>query len=259
MNRRFVQMGALAAVTVKQCVRNKAFASLIILGSVLFGLSLVMGAMAVGDADRVTMNAGFWILGIFGLLTSILLGVGTVQSEFKTKIVYLFFSRPISRPVYLLGKFTGIFLVTVLVYTILSLFFITTMAIGGSPLTYQVVIAIIAIFFEWALLSGFSLLLSTFVSPFFHTVFMAALYFIGHWSSALYAFSQNTESMELAAFLKILYFLFPNLEALNYRIQALYGSVIETGTLVHSFCVMMSWLLACLAGAILIIDKRRIL
>lgn len=259
MNQSLSQIAALAIMTLRQSIRNRTFISLIAAGGALFCVSILLGEMAVGDHNRVVLNAGFWILGISGLLTSTLLGVGVIQSEFKTKIVYLIFSRPTHRSVYLLGKFTGMLMVSFWVFGILSLFFMITLALNATSITHQVIIATITIFFEWIVLCGFSLLLSTFVSPLFHVLFMVALYFIGHWSSALYAFSQNTQSMELAIFLKTLYFGFPNLEALNFRVQALYVSLIEIETVIHSFGVMMSWLCTCLAASILIITKRKVL
>jgi len=130
---------------------------------------------------------------------------------------------------------------------------------AGIPVTPNHFIALIFIFFEWILLASFSLLFASFTTSVLHVFFLTAIYYLGHWSNALYLFAKNTDNNLLNHGLTIIYYLFPNLEAINFRDAAFYGSHISLSLAFQGGMVAVFWSVTTLLGAILIFNLKRVL
>ncbi|MDD9304598.1 MAG: ABC transporter permease [Desulfobacter sp.] len=254
----FFQIFALSKITVKENLRNRAFFVLVFAGMLLYFFSAILGMMAVGDTSRVILDGGFWILGIFGLISSLFFGLNIIQAEVKRKIIYMMISRPMSRTNYILGKFFGIFIIMLLLYLVLSGIFILLLSLTHTPISGKFFIVLISIFLEWSVMAGFSLFFAVFTSPFLHGIFLTAIYFIGHWTKYLYAYAQNTQELSLKYILTGLYTLFPNLEALNYRTLVIYEQAVDSSLLVQSLLTGSGWIVAGIVGAVFIFNQKKL-
>lgn len=257
MNISLRQIATISRITIKENVRNKSFAVLILTGVVLFVFSNVLGTMTIGEKNRVIMNSGFWIIGMWGLITTVFLGIASIQREIQKKTVYMIFSRPVERYVFILGKFCGILIVMMMVNSVLSLVFIIQLSLAGEVISLKLCLALVSIFLEWVVLAGFSLFFSVFTSPLLHGFFLSSIYFMGHWSNYLYAFAYNTENLFYKYVLIVMYNGFPNLEALNYRTLALYDETIQPLLFLQSACTSVGWTATTLTAAILLFNQRR--
>ncbi len=258
MNTSLSQILAIARITVKENLRNKAFTSIIIIGVTLFFAMMPLAHMAVGEKSRVVLDGGFWIIGISGLAGALFLCLNTIQREIKQKTSYLLFSRPMDRWVFILGKALGIFLVLLFTNSILNLFFILELYLIGISISYELLIGLSSIFLEWCVLAGFSLLFSVFTSPFLHGIFLTALYFIGHWTKDLYAYAENSTDPFMQKLLIVLYTVFPNLEALNYRSLILYNETIDIELLGLSLLTGSCWILTTIVVSIFIFTHKKL-
>ncbi|WDP88645.1 MAG: hypothetical protein HUN04_02375 [Desulfobacter sp.] len=250
---------AISKLTFKENIRNQSFLSMLVLAIVLYFFIIVLSMMAVGDTRRVVLDGGFWILGIIGLTCSVLTTINTIQGDIRKKIVYMVLSRPINRSTLILGKFMGIISVMFLLYAVLSVIFIGLLYATGTGISGKLVIALGSIFFEWIVLGAFGLLFAVFTSPVLNGVFLAGIYFIGHWTKYIYAFAQNTKEPVLKKILIIIYMVFPNLEALNYRLLVIYNQAFDPTQIFMSIITGVGWMTAAIYGAIIILKRKKLI
>lgn len=253
------QIQALALNVWLESVRDKVLQLMAVLGLSFLIFTLVLGEMAVGGRLRVLQTAGFWIIGIWGIFTIIYLGSGILKNEIQRKTVYLILSRPVHRSVFLFGKFTGILLVLSSLFFILSLSWLILLWGNNVEVIYQHFIALFFIFGEWTLLTALSIFFASFTSPLLHNFFIIGIAFLGHWSKDLLIFSGNTENPFLEIVLKAIYYLIPNLDAVNFRSAALYNIAIDLSLIVEGVGVLLGWIAVALVGANIIFVKRKLL
>ncbi len=253
----FFQIRAIAVNVWRESIRNRSLH--ILTGSALLFLcfSLVLGEMAVGGRERIVQNAAFWMFGTWGLLATIYLGANIIKQEYQRRTVYLILSRPVTRPVFLTGKFLGISLVLLCIFCSLFLFTILIFKIAPVKITAMHIIALLFIFGEWILLAAMSIFFAAFTSPVLQGFFMVGIYFTSHWSKDLYIFASNSQEMLLKNTLNIIYYILPNLEALNYRGDALYGRVVSHQLFLEGALVLICWTAVFFTAANLIFSARR--
>jgi len=242
----------------RESLRDRALIVLTLSGLSMIILSMVLGEMAVGGMERVVQSMGFWILGMWGLLSTIYLGGSIILREIKEKTIYLILSRPISRTSFLLGKYLGILMVMATSYVILSGFWLFVMFGCGIDINTLHMWALIFIFGEWLLLAAITICLACFTTPLLHAFMMIGFYFIGHMSNILRIYAANSDELWMKFILKGLYLVIPNLEALNFRTEALYNESVQGGLYLEGAGVLGLWIALFLVAAVKLFNARRI-
>jgi len=253
------QLRAMAINVWLEAIRDRFLYILTGSGIVVLLSSLILGRMAVGGQERVIQNTGFWVMGIWGLLAVIYLGSNIVRQEIERHTVYLVLSRPVNRPTFLLGKFIGMVLVLFSAFCLLATAWLAVMQFKAVPLTSRHFWALIFIFGEWILLSAFSLFFASFTSPLLHNFFLVGITFLGHWSNDLRLFAENADTIWIKNLLKGIYYILPNLEALNFREAALYNEIISSALMIEAAGVLICWISAALIAANIIFVRRKLL
>lgn len=98
-------------------------------------MSLVVGALTLGDAPRVAANLGAAAVSIFSIVVAIFIGAASLHRELEMKTILPLLARPIRRSEYLVGKYLGTMLV-VLVFVLAEggLVLMMSAALGGRHL-----------------------------------------------------------------------------------------------------------------------------
>jgi ABC-type transport system involved in multi-copper enzyme maturation permease subunit len=253
------QLWAFALNVWREAVRDRLIQILTVFGIILMTFSLILGRMSVGGQARVLVNTGLWIIGVWGIWIVIYLGSNMVRRELLRKTVYLVLSRPVSRPVFLLGKFMGMCLVMVTTFGLLSAAWLVLLKLKSVPISHLHFLTLLFILGEWILLASFSLFFASFTTPLLHNFFLVGMAFLGHWSNDIRIFAENVELSLLKNVLKTLYYILPNLEALNFREAALYGRAISSGLLLEGAAVLFAWSVSALLVANLIFLRRKLI
>lgn len=253
------QIWALALNVWREAIRDKLVQLLTASGCTLMLFTLAIGHMFIGGQERVLLSTGFWIMGIWGLMAVLYLGSGILKNEFRKKTVYLILSRPVSRATFLLGKYAGMLMVLGTIFIILTIFWLILLKARSIPFGAALGFALLFIMGEWILLAALSLFFASFTSPILHNFFLIGISFLGHWSNDLKLFSENAKNLILKSILKLIYIGLPNLEALNFREEAIYNTAVGSGLIWEAVIVLLLWTIAVFAAANLIFLKRKIL
>jgi ABC-type transport system involved in multi-copper enzyme maturation permease subunit len=254
-----LQLWAIALNVWRQAVHDRILALLTASGVLLMLFSLVLSAMTVGDQSRVVQNSTFWIMGTWGLLAVLYLGSNIITQEIQRKTSYMVLYRPVVRPTFLMGKFFGMCIVLVSIYILLSIGWLGLMILMAIPLSLTHLWVMLFILLEWILLAGFSVFFASFTSSILHNFFLVGITFLGHWCNDLLLFAQNAQVIWVKNILKSVYFVLPNLEALNFREAVLYDEAIGSAILVQGAFVAIGWMLTALIAANIIFTARKLI
>jgi len=243
----------------REAARDRLIHLIVGSGVIMLLLIQILGKMAVGGRERVLQSTGFWILGVWGLLAVLYLGSNMVKNEIKHKTVYLILSRPVTRVTFMMGKYCGMLLVLGTAFAMLTLAWIFILYLNGIPFMVAHAYAVLFIFGEWMFLAALSLFFASFTSPLLHNFFLIGISFLGHWSNDLRILASNLESPGLKSLLLAIYYLLPNLEALNFREAAIYRQDIALQFILNSAGLLLGWILSALIAANIVFFNRKLI
>ena len=249
----------LARLQIKENMRSKVFYGLIVGELLLFLFIYTLGFMVTGAMAHTVQTSFFWLVGTWGLVSAVVLGAGLVDREIQHKTHYMVLSRQVGRSSFILGKFIGLVSMMTCLFVPLVLVGAGYLKLSHIDLHFSHWLTLGFLLLEWFVLAGFSLLLASFTSHLFHTIFLIGIYYLGHWTEAIYVFASKVESFFLGKILFSLYYLIPNLELLNFRSFAIYGIPLGGEPIFYPFMTGILWIGFSLFWGIIIFNHRRIL
>ncbi len=100
---------------------------LVAVGGLALNPSLSAYSMETGDGDKkLLVDMGLSVVFLAGMLLSAFTATGVLSHEIEQKTVLTVVSKPVSRPLFVLGKFLGVAAAIALAYWVLSLLFLGT-------------------------------------------------------------------------------------------------------------------------------------
>lgn len=256
--RAFKQLSAIVRIQVQETLRDRSFFLVLFFGVLLIFSSVILSKMSVAGEKRILQNSGFWVCGFWGVVCNMYLCNKNYFNDFQRKTIYLFLSRPISRPLFICSRFLGNCTVLFFIFISLAAVWMTLLLSFNATVSYQHVIALAFIFLEWMLLSAFSQVFISFSSPLPHHFFLLGVYLTGHLSSDLLRYSEMAKDQWIKLVLQIFYYLIPHLEVLNFRREAVYQEAISAYAVMTGAVTFLVWIFFGLVFSILVFSKRRI-
>lgn len=187
------QLLAIARVTFFESIRQPVVAVVAIAGVVILILANPLTTFTLEDDQRMLIEVGMSTIFVSGLLLAALLATGVLTREIENRTVLTVVSKPVERPVLLLGKFLGVLAAILISYAFLACVFMLVVRHGVMPTVatpYQAPVLLFGIgagllamgfaifanfFYGWSfgatfVLSGAPLLLTAFLAslPFNH-------------------------------------------------------------------------------------------
>ena len=94
--------------TFREVVRDRVLAGIVVGGLVLLAVTRVASPLAMGEGLRLTVDLGLSPVSWLGLLVVLTVGTALVSKEIDRRTIFNLLSRPLPRPLYLLGKWLGL-------------------------------------------------------------------------------------------------------------------------------------------------------
>src|SRR5262245_48211695 len=98
----------IARNTFRETARDRVLTGVLIAGAIGLLATQVLGPLALGEGRRLTVDLGLSLISLLGLLTVMVVGTSLVAKEIDRHTIYSLLSRPIPRPLYLIGKWVGL-------------------------------------------------------------------------------------------------------------------------------------------------------
>jgi ABC-2 type transport system permease protein len=114
----------LAANTFVETIRQPIYGVILLVTAGLLILNVSLAAFTIDDDDKLLLDLGLSTLLLSGLFLSAFSATGVLSREIQNKTVLTVVSKPISRPLFILGKFAGLLAALVLAFYLGCLVFI---------------------------------------------------------------------------------------------------------------------------------------
>ena len=251
-----IRIWALATTTFREAVRDRVLYSILIFTVGLIAISLSLQEITVGDQDKVVRSVAQGGIDLMVSIIAMFLGVSLVWKEVERKTIYTILSKPVSRWMFILGKYLG--MVLTLVVELAILMAIYTLLIGTQQDMPSAVVYVSAgmLIVELMLLAAWATLFSTYSSPMMAGFFTIAIFIIGHLADDIWRFGQQAESLAVQQMSEVIYWVLPNFEVFSLRVHAVHDHPIPWEQVTGAIAYGGLYTTAVLALAMLIFSQR---
>ncbi len=249
-------IAVIALNTFRENLRDKILYNLLFFAMLLIGFSVLLGTLTIGEQAKIVTDVGLAAINLVGVLIAIFVGVGLVNKEIERRTVYTIMARPISRVQFVLGKYLGLVLTLAVNMAIMVTVYLVTLVMDRVPLHASLAQAVELIFVELLLVTAVALLFSTFSSTTLSAILTLAVYVVGHLTPDLKGIAEKSKSEVIQVATTGLYYLCPNLEALNVKGQAAAGHAVSLGYQALATLYGLLYAGTALAIACVIFQKR---
>ncbi|MCK4941327.1 ABC transporter permease subunit [candidate division WOR-3 bacterium] len=242
--------------TFKESIRQKILLLLVVFAILLIGISLFMEPFALGEAPKIMRDFGLAAASLFGILTTIIIGSTLIRKDVEKKTIYTVLSKPVKRSEVILGKFLGLSaLVTLLVLAMLMMQQLVIFAYEGA-FDPRLLIALPFTIIEVMVLLGILLLFSSFSSTTMTSIMGVIFFVVGHAMPDLKLFADQASVVLLKYVTYGFYYVLPNLENFNLRIELAYGLPLYADQILFSMCYGVMYITFLLYLTTLVFEGR---
>ena len=259
----------IAVSVFRESVRDRVPYNLVLFAVLLIASSFLLGQLTAGQDIKIIKDLGLSATAIFGLFIAVFIGIGLVSKEVERRSIYALLSKPISRPQFIAGKYSGLVLtlaVNLAVMTVALYAVLGYMTWSESPefkagwdapgVDPALLTAVFLIFVQLMIVTAVALFFSTFSSPLLAASLTLGLYVVGQFNADLRNFDQVVDSRVAAWLARGIYHVVPDLSAFDVKMQIVHGMPVTAGYVVMTTLYGALYIAALLAGATIIFSRR---
>jgi ABC-type transport system involved in multi-copper enzyme maturation permease subunit len=220
------ELMVVAENTFRETLRDKILYNLIIFAFLLIGASVLLGTLTIGEQSRIVNDLGLAAINLVAVIIGNFVGTGLVTKEMERRTIYTILARPITRVQFIMGKYVGLAFIVVANVAIMFAMFLTTVWLSGNPIHGAFFQAVELILIEALLVMAIALFFSTFSSSVLSATMTIGLYVIGHLTVDLKNIAEKSHNQVTEVIMTALFYICPNLEALNIKGQAANGILV---------------------------------
>jgi len=246
---------AIALNTFREAIRNRILYLLLVFAVALILCAQAVSLMTVGSEEKIIKDFGLATIDIFGVLTSVLLGIGLVSREIERRTVYVLLAKPIHRAEFVLGKYFGLVLTLLVNTAVMTAWFFGVLLAKGIA-DIGLAKAIVLLFLQFLLITALAILFSCMSNPIVSCILTLALYVIGHllWSFDL--LKARLPSAAARAVCTVLQAVLPNLSHFDVKGQVVHGLPVGGGEMAFAFGYLALYGAAVLLLACAVFQRR---
>lgn len=264
-----VSIWALGLATMKGGLRDRLIQGLLLTGVLFFLSTVAFSSFSMRQPSEVAINYSLSITHVVAVLITLFLGLHLLSREIENRAGHTVLTQPVSRTVYIAGKFWGLCLLAGIIVLFLSacalagIFIVRTTAPNALPFVwFNFGVAVGGIFLVCLLLLAATLLLCTVATssifPFLATL---ALWVIGNSTQTIMNYMQtNGADPHMTPLLRYIlqgvYYLFPNLTLLDFKVYAIYGLPIALSQIAFALAYGVVYTALLISLAIWLFRKR---
>jgi ABC-type transport system involved in multi-copper enzyme maturation permease subunit len=228
---------AIIQTSFREMYRDRFFLTLVFGVLLLFCLSILLGELSFEEHQRILFDLGISAIHWLNLGLCLFIGGTSLKKELERQTYMTLLASPLSRFELILGKFGGIFLVSVLSTATLGAGLFFLLKLPDSFGNYCAIL--VGISFEAAVLLSLAMFLSLVLSPFVAAFASIGVFLTSHWLESMHYFAAKSKNETYINFADFMGWVFPNLYRLNWRSTYILetGVPVEVGlmSLAHGF------------------------
>jgi ABC-type transport system involved in multi-copper enzyme maturation permease subunit len=244
----------LASNTFRETIRDRILYVLLVFAGVMIAASLFLGTFTFAQERKLVLDLGLGTIELFGVAIALFLGTSMVFKEVDKRTVYIVLTKPVPRPMFLVGKFLGLCMTLAVLLVLMGLAF-CGLAVAKGWFAWPLVGAIAMIGLQLAVIVAMTILFSTFTSPLLSMILTFCLYLIGHNTTAL-RLAAKKAAPAVGHLITGLYYVLPNLSTFEAKNGAVYGDPVSAWRWVWALGYGLAYTIALLATAAAIFERR---
>lgn len=235
-----------------ETVRHRFFTLFCVFAFTAIYASVLAGMMAVDQEGRVLADIGLALMELTALAYVLFQSSLSLLKEAETKNIYLVFSRPVPRWLYLAGKQAGVMLTAAFMLAVMGLMHALLLKLRGFGLPAFYGWALAGSFMKLAVITSFAFFVSLFSTSSVSTLVISGiLWTLAHFTSEVRFLADASGGFRGAA-LKVFAFLVPNFQLFNARDLAGAGAAITF----TAFLAGLAWMLAFYLASLWLLSRK---
>ena len=208
----------IARYTFIEIFRNKVWYVLILFSAILIVSTLLLGSLGGEQKDRLILDLGLATIEMISFLSTVFAAVSLVLTEMESRTLYLILTRPVSRVIFIVGRFLGLIAIMTCAFILMSTAHAGLLtAIHATPDRHY----LLSLLFSWekiVMITAVALLFSLFsTSAASALTFTFFFWIMGHFSTEILYLASKTSQPFLVIVCKTFYYIFPNFQSMNIR------------------------------------------
>jgi ABC-type transport system involved in multi-copper enzyme maturation permease subunit len=248
-------IAAIALNTCREAIRDRILYLLLAFALLVIWVSRLLSMLTVGAEEKIIKDVGLSAISLFGVLTTVFVGVSLVVKEIERRTVLTLLACPIARWQFVGGKFAGLVVVLGLNLGLMSATLLGIVSLRGEA-PGSLVPALFLILVELLVIAAFALLFSSLTNPVLAALGTLAVYVAGHLSWSLELLADKVAGGVAGAICHGLYRLLPNFEYLDLKTEAVHALPIEPGRVVEAAAYGIGYATLVLALACFAFERK---
>lgn len=210
---------SLIIFSIKENLKTKLYAIILTFSIVLVFIGLLLtGLSGFENPQRVLVNTGIAMIELFCLVIILINSISILLQDIETKSIYLVLTKPISRVKYIISKYCGFLLVTLINILIMAIIHILLLKISKWTITNEYFLTLFTIFLKVSIITSISILASiSMSSQIFSVIISLLLWITGHFVTELLFIAKRIQIILLKILIKTICYIIPNFQYLNIK------------------------------------------
>jgi ABC-type transport system involved in multi-copper enzyme maturation permease subunit len=199
---------------------------------------------------------GLVAITFFGLVVAVFVAAGLVHKEVEKRTVFVLFSKPVSRPAFIGGKFLGLCGTMAVVLAGMGLFlFALVWVLDGHP-SGMVLVATVMIYVQLLAVMAVTILVSTMGSAVLASVLGICVFIAGQLSHNVLALTRFGKNPLTEALSWVVYVVIPNFSAVDVKAGAVGEQTIAWGQIGLWVAYLLAYIVVVLALAAAVFRRK---
>jgi len=246
----------IARMTFTEAIRDRILYSILVFALAMIGSATVLVTLSLGGEGRIVKDLGLTCITIFGVLLAIFMGITLVSREIERRTIFTLLSKPVRRAEFLVGKFLGLALTLAVNLAVMTGGLMALARVLEGQWAPRVALAASFTFLELLILTAVAVLFSTFSTPTLSAIYTLLIFVIGHLTSDLFEFAARFGGTALRMTAASLYYVLPNLARFNLASVVANDLPLSVGTLTVTGLYGVAYVIALLALATAVFQRR---
>lgn len=248
-------LAAIALNTFREAVRDRILYLLLVFAALIIAASRVLSLLTVGSEDKIIKDVGLSAISIFGVLTTMFVGVSVVFKEIDRRTILTLLANPVRRWQFVVGKYAGLVAVLAMNVVLMTLVLSAVLLLRDQP-PWPLYPAIGLILVQLALIAAFAVLFSTYTKPILSAVGTAVVWVGGSLSWSFDLLANRIHDRWGRALCEVAHAVVPNLDRLDIKAEAVHGLSLPAGYVATAALYGVAYAIAVVVIACLVFERR---
>lgn len=247
------QIWTIGKGTFKENLRKQLLQVVLILTLAAVASTTLLSFFDLGVQVKILKDLSLAAILFSGGILAITVSAGSIPSEIQARTAYPTLARAVRRSDFILGKYLGVCLTSLLCMGLIGLVFIGILAVYEHRFDTAVALGMGYVFLEVCLLGAVGMFFSLLVSPMVSATLTLLVFILGQMKAGYLQSAIEHSHVPIATqVLQAFYYLIPNLDSFSFKDALVHNIPVPSGylALVAAYAVVYTGFVLCASSAV---------